>query len=63
MIDNEERTIAIEWSTDDVLEVREDLTSDQAWEVLKAVYQRHDANIGINWEHIEAVADDLYPEV
>lgn len=62
MIDNEERTIAIEWSTDDVLEVREDLTSDQAWEVLKAVYQRHDANIGINWEYIEAVADDLYPE-
>lgn len=62
MIDNEERTIAIEWSTDDVLEVREDLTSDQAWEVLKAVYQRHDANIGINWEYIEAVADDLFPE-
>ena len=62
MIDNEERTIAIEWSTDDVLEVREDLTSDQAWEVLQAIYQRHDANIGINWDYIQAVADDLYPE-
>ena len=62
MIDEKTKTIAIEWCIDDVWEMRPDLTSDQAWEVLKAIVDRHDANIGINWEYIEAVADDLYPE-
>ena len=62
MIDNEERTIAIEWSTDDVLEVREDLTSDQAWHVLETNYFEHDANVGITWDTLTYWAEYLYPE-
>jgi hypothetical protein len=62
MIDHKTKTIAIEWCVDDVLNVRDDLTEDQAWDVLQAVVSRHNAEIGINWEYIAAVADDLYPE-
>lgn len=62
MINHKDKTIAIQWGVEDVLEVRPDLSEDQAWSVLVAVADRHDANIGINWEYIEAVADDLFPE-
>lgn len=63
MIDHKAKTISIEWCIEDVQSVREDLNDQQAWEVLLAVWGRHDAEIGINWGYIEAVADDLYPEV
>lgn len=63
MINSKDKTIAIEWCIEDVQSVREDLTDDQAWEVLKAVEQLHNAELGINWAYIEAVADDLYPEI
>lgn len=63
MINEKDKTIAIEWCIEDVQSVREDLTDAQAWEVLKAVEQRHNAELGINWAYIEAVADDLYPEI
>ena len=62
MIDHKAKTISIEWCIEDVQNVREDLNDQQAWEVLLAVWGRHDAEIGINWDYIEAVADDLYPE-
>jgi hypothetical protein len=60
MIDEKTKTIAIEWGIEDVQSVREDLNDEQAWEVLKQVERRHDAEIGINWDYIAAVADDLY---
>ncbi len=53
--------ITIEWSTDDVLSVREDLTDEQADEVLEDVKRGHDASIGVNWTVIEAVADFKFP--
>jgi hypothetical protein len=56
------RRIAIIWSTDDVLTVRPDLTDDQAWEVLRAVEDAHDANHGICWDTLEAAAVTLFPE-
>lgn len=62
MIDEKTKTVAIEWGVEDVQSERPDLTDDQAWEVLKAVIDRHDANIGVNWEFICSVADDMYPE-
>jgi hypothetical protein len=52
--------IALGWSVEDVLEVRPDLTNEQAWEVLQQVERRHDASIGINWDTLEWVADDLF---
>ena len=62
MINHKDKTIAVTWGVEDVQGDRPDLNDDQAWAVLRAVYDRHDANIGINWDFISAVADDLYPE-
>lgn len=56
------KTISIKWSTVDVLSVRPDLTEQQANKVLDALYNRHDATIGINWDVIENTADDMFPK-
>lgn len=53
--------IAIKWSIEDVQEVRPDLTEAQCREVLAAVFDRHDATIGVTWDVLTIVADDLYP--
>lgn len=58
----EDDEIAIIWSVADVLEVRPDLTHDQALEVLEIAYAKHDANIGINWDVLSIHADWEYPE-
>jgi len=54
-------SIAITWHIADVLDVRPDLTRDQARQVLGVVEQHHDATIGINWDVLEATADTLFP--
>ena len=51
---------ALGWSVEDVQEVRPDLTDEQAWEVLRQVERRHDATIGITWDTLEWVAEDLF---
>jgi hypothetical protein len=42
--------------------VRNDLTPDQAWEVLQAVERQHDCNYGITWDTLGITADELFPE-
>jgi hypothetical protein len=59
---SEHRQIAIIWSIHDVQQIRPDLTDDQAWEVLQEVDRIYDAECGINWESIEIIAGDLFPE-
>lgn len=59
---DENRQIAIIWSVEDVQEVRENLSDEQAMKVLKEVKLRHDANIGVNWDVIKCVADIIFPE-
>jgi hypothetical protein len=49
------------WHISDVYEVRDDLDSNQAQQVLRNVFSERDANIGISYEVIEDVADTLYP--
>ena len=56
----ERQQIAAIWSVEDVQEVRPDLTSHQAWEVLQEVERRKDAEIGINWMILEYVAEELF---
>lgn len=56
------RQVAIVWCIEDVQQNRPDLTDDQAWEVLQECRSRHDCDIGFNWEYIDIVADELYPE-
>ncbi|MBI1347221.1 hypothetical protein GC163_13145 [bacterium] len=54
------RQIAIVWSTDDVRQVRPDLTDDQCWEVLQEAERQHDALLGLSWDTLACVAEDLY---
>jgi hypothetical protein len=56
-----ERFIVDKWYTSDVQQMRDDLTDDQAWEVLTHVKRWHDASVGINWDVIESAADELFP--
>ncbi len=58
----ERRQIAIIWDIEDVNEVRPDLTEQQAFEVLENVKRHHDATIGINWDTLQCVADELFGE-
>jgi hypothetical protein len=54
--------ITIKWQIEDVQSVRPDLSDEEANEVLGALENNHDANVGINWEVIEYAADNLFPE-
>jgi len=54
--------IAIIWSVEDVLSIREDLTPEQALEVLEQAEHKHDASIGINWDVLGYIADWMYSE-
>lgn len=54
-------TIAIEWHIDDVFSERPDLSAEQALDVLQYIKNNHDANIGVNWDLINYVANLLYP--
>ena len=54
------RQIAAIWGIDDVKAVRPELTDQQAWEVLKLVDRRHDAEVGINWVALQCAAEELY---
>ena len=51
------------WHVSDVQEIRQDLTDEQARDVLRFMEHYHDANIGINWDYIEACIDDVVGEV
>lgn len=59
----ERREIAIIWSVEDVLEVRPDLSMESAWAVLERCKSCHDATIGICWDIIQSIADQMFPEV
>lgn len=50
------------WQVEDVQERRPDLTVEQCREVLRSIERHHNAEIGINWDVIDAVADFLFPE-
>ena len=56
------KQIAVIWSIEDVQQVRPDLTDDQAWQVLVDVDRRNDAELGINWQTLEYVAELLFGE-
>ncbi len=59
---NSELSIAIVWHIDDVLQVRPDLSREQAFQVLKQAKDNHDANIGINWDVLTDCAESLFAE-
>lgn len=54
--------VAIMWRVADVREVRPDLSLAQARQVLEAVKQDHAAGLGICWNTLQVVADELFGE-
>lgn len=56
------REIAHIWGIEDVLDVRPDLTDDQAWEVLKLCGDQLDSEFGLTWDSIDRAATQLYPQ-
>ena len=56
------RQIAHIWSIEDVQSRCDWLTDEQAWEVLQSVKRHSDACVGINWDVLDQVAHDLYPQ-
>lgn len=56
------KIVSIKWATEDVWEVRPDLTEQQADKVLDALVDKHDATIGVNWDVIEIIANNMFPE-
>ena len=57
------RKIAAIWCIEDVQAVRPDLTDDQAWEVLQEAQRKQDATMGISWDTLEILAEDLFGSV
>lgn len=56
----ERRQIARIWGIEDVQGIRPDLSEEQAWEVLQAVKDSHEADIGINCSVLECHAEMLF---
>jgi len=54
-----ENQISINWHVDDVLSVDETLTQLEARQVLYLLKHNHDALIGINWNVIQDVINQL----
>ena len=57
-----DRVLEVPWHIDDVHSIREDLTAQQCAEVLEAVGDNHDSEVGVNWDVISFWAEDLFPE-
>ena len=49
------------WSTEDVRQLRPDLTDADCRKILHAVKDKHDATLGISWDTIESISYDMYP--
>ncbi len=57
----EKHTVMFTWTIEDVQGIREDLNNEQAFQVLEQCENNHDADIGMNWDTIEIVADEMFP--
>lgn len=54
--------IALLWHTDDVKDMRKDLTDEQCTDVLRMVKKQHDATQGVSWDTIKMTADTMFPQ-
>jgi hypothetical protein len=57
-----ENCIILTWHIDDVREIRPDLNDAQCREVLRRCERDYDAEIGINWEVLQARAEECFTE-
>lgn len=49
--------IKITWHIDDIKQQDPSLTDDQCRDILQLIVKKHDANIGINWDFIDAIIE------
>lgn len=56
------RQIMVTWSVEDVLDVRPDLTDEEAFELLSYTKRKHDAEQGITWDVLRDNASWLFRE-
>ena len=56
---SEVNEIAIIWDISDVKSINSDLSDDECREVLIRAKDNHDANVGINWEVLETIAQNI----
>jgi hypothetical protein len=54
--------VAIIWEIGDVQDVRGKLTDKEAMHVLRFAEDHHDATLGVNWDTLEMIAEELYPD-
>ena len=54
-------SISITWWIEDIQSLRPDSKREQAAQVLNTLKTPHNAEIGVNWDVIRTVCDDLYP--
>ena len=57
-----EDSLRIEWHISDVKHNHDWLTDDQCRDVLHEVARKHDADIGVNWEVLDATGRFMFPE-
>ena len=57
-----DRQIASVWDVEDIYSLRPLLNHEQAMQVLLQADYSQDANMGINWEVLETIADELFPQ-
>lgn len=59
----EQKRIAIIWDIADVLRLRPDLNTEEAWRVLERADFDHEAGSGLNWDLLKDTAEALFPEL
>jgi hypothetical protein len=55
------KKITLVWSTEDVRQVRPDLDTNQAWQVLQDCERIHEL-AGVTWDLLKFVAEDMFPK-
>lgn len=57
---HDNRMIGHLWGVTDVQSVRPDLNGDQAWQVLQHLDEQYDSGLGVSWNDLKRVAEQLY---
>jgi hypothetical protein len=55
------KVVVLGWSAEDVINVRKDLTEEQAIKVINHMQRHADASLGVTWDTLIAFAEDLFP--
>lgn len=57
---HDNRMIGHLWSIPDVRSIRPDLSDEQAWQILQHLDQQYDGSLGMSWNDLKRVAEQLF---